>query len=210
MYRFALKMCRRREDAEEVLQDTLLAAVRALGQYRGDAALSTWLYTIARSFCIKRRRRSKFAPKALVPLESDEARSAREAPDPGRAPDEALQARQVATALGRAVDALAPGYREVLVLRDVEGLPATEVARVMGLNIDAVKSRLHVRTHVRAARDGAAAGCGREVASPTRLSRHRGALLAPPRGRHQPHRLCAHGTASRWLPALRGSLRIAA
>jgi RNA polymerase sigma-70 factor, ECF subfamily len=150
VFRFALKMCRRREDVEEVLQDTLLAAVRTLGQYRGDAALSTWLYTIARSFCIKRRRRSKFAPKALLPLESDEARSAREAPDPARAPDEALEERQVATALSRAVDALAPGYREVLVLRDVEGLPATEVARVMGLSIDAVKSRLHrARTSVR-------------------------------------------------------------
>jgi RNA polymerase sigma-70 factor, ECF subfamily len=152
VFRFALKMCRLREDAEEVLQDTLLAAVRTLGQYRGDAALSTWLYTIARSFCIKRRRRTKFAPAALISLDGEEARAAREAPDPRRAPDEALAERQVTAALGRAMDALAPAYREVLVLRDVEGLPAAEVADVMGLSVEAVKSRLHrARTSVRRA-----------------------------------------------------------
>jgi RNA polymerase sigma-70 factor (ECF subfamily) len=143
VFRFALKMCHLREDAEEVLQDTLLAAVRTLGQYRGDAALSTWLYTIARSFCIKRRRRTKFAPTALVSLDSEEARTAHEAPDPRRGPDEVLAERQLTAALSRAVDALAPAYREVMVLRDVEGLPATEVAQVMGLSVDAVKSRLH-------------------------------------------------------------------
>jgi len=87
-------------DAEDVLQDTLLAAARTFGNYRGDASVSTWLYTIARSFCIKRRRRSKFAPEALLPLDSD---AAIEAPAAERAPDDALAERELASALNKAV-----------------------------------------------------------------------------------------------------------
>jgi RNA polymerase sigma-70 factor (ECF subfamily) len=150
VFRFALKMCRRNEDAEDVLQETLLAAARTLKDYRGAASLSTWLYTIARSFCIKKRRRSRFAPTQIVSLGTEEARPVLEIPDPERLPDEALEEREIATELGRAVDALAPAYRDVLLLRDVEGLPAAEVAAVMGLSVEAVKSRLHrARAQVR-------------------------------------------------------------
>ena len=62
IYRFGLKMCRDSEDAQDVLQDTLFAMARGVGNFRGASSISTWLYTIARSFCIKKRRRSKFAP----------------------------------------------------------------------------------------------------------------------------------------------------
>ena len=59
VYRFGLKMCRDPEDAKDVLQETLIAAARNIRDFRGASAVSTWLYTIARSFCIKRRRRGK-------------------------------------------------------------------------------------------------------------------------------------------------------
>src|SRR5512143_3531332 len=62
VYRFGMKMCRDPEDAKDVLQDTLLAMARGVKDFRGASSVSTWLYTIARSFCIKKRRRSKFAP----------------------------------------------------------------------------------------------------------------------------------------------------
>ena len=62
IYRFGLRMCRDREAARDVLQETLIAAARTVRDFRGTSSLSTWLYTIARSFCIKQRRRSKFAP----------------------------------------------------------------------------------------------------------------------------------------------------
>jgi len=144
VYRFGLRMCRDPEDAKDVLQDTLLAVARGVKDFRGAASVSTWLYTIARSFCIKKRRRSRFAPEVESSLDGSEAgEAALQLPDPGRAPDEAMAGRQVEAALEQAIGALDARYREVLVLRDVEGLTAPEVASVMGLSVEAVKSRLH-------------------------------------------------------------------
>jgi RNA polymerase sigma-70 factor, ECF subfamily len=144
VYRFGLKMCRDPEDAKDILQETLLAVARTVKDFRGASSVSTWMYTIARSFCIKKRRRSKFAPAEEASLEARApGLEARQVADPGRGPDEALAGRQIEAALEQAIGALDPMYREVLVLRDVEGLTAPEVAEVMGLTVEAVKSRLH-------------------------------------------------------------------
>jgi RNA polymerase sigma-70 factor, ECF subfamily len=143
VYRFGMKMCRDPEDARDVLQDTLLAMARSVRDFRGASSLSTWLYTIARSFCIKKRRRSKFAPDQERSLDSEMAGEARKLVAAGDTPDEALAGRQVERALEQAISALDPTYREVLLLRDVEGLTAPEVAEVLGVSVQAVKSRLH-------------------------------------------------------------------
>lgn len=142
VYRFARRLCRHHEDAEDVLQESLLAAARGLPGFRGASSLSTWLFTIARSHCIKKRRRSRFAP-AEVSLDSGEAAGAREHPDAGPGPEEALHARRLEAALERAIAGLDRKYREVFVLRDVEGLTTPEVATVTGLSVAAIKSRLH-------------------------------------------------------------------
>jgi RNA polymerase sigma-70 factor (ECF subfamily) len=146
VYRFGLKMCRDPEDAKDVVQDTLLAAARGIREFRGASSISTWLYTIARSFCIKKRRGAMAS--AVVPLDDE----------PGAAylrskevqPDDAAESRELGALLEEAIASLAPMYREVLLLRDVEGLSATEVAEVLDLSVDAVKSRLHrARSEVR-------------------------------------------------------------
>jgi RNA polymerase sigma-70 factor (ECF subfamily) len=142
VYRFGRRMCGDEEDAADVLQETLLAAARGLPEFRGASSVSTWLFTIARSFCIKRRRTSKFAPATVESLDQDPARGGAVA-DPGRSPEELASGRQLQEALDAAIGALEPIYREVLVLRDVEGLPAAEVAEALGLSVEAVKSRLH-------------------------------------------------------------------
>jgi len=142
VYRFGKKMCRDDEDAADVLQETLLAAARTLPEFREASSVSTWLYTIARSFCIKRRRTSKFAPASVESLDQVGEHAVTVA-DPARSPEEAAAGKQLQAALDGAIDALEPMYREVLVLRDVEGLPAAEVAEALGLTVEAVKSRLH-------------------------------------------------------------------
>jgi RNA polymerase sigma-70 factor, ECF subfamily len=148
VYRFGMKMCRDPEDAKDVLQDTLLSVARNVHDFRAGSSISTWLYTIARSFCVKKRRRSKFAPQgAAAPLDP----AAERVVDPRPSADDALASKQVERALEIAIGSLEPMYREVLLLRDVEGLTASEVARVTGASVQAVKSRLHrARLAVRA------------------------------------------------------------
>lgn len=143
VYRFGRHMCRDSHDAEEVQQETFLAMTRSLADYRGAASLSTWLYSIARSFCIKKRRRSKFAPEYIESLEGEGDGASLAVADPGRPPDEAVAAAQLKGALDRAIATLRPMYREVLVLRDIEGLTAPEVSESLGITVQAVKSRLH-------------------------------------------------------------------
>jgi len=153
VYRFGMRMCRDPEDARDVLQDTLLAMARNVRDFRGASSISTWLYTIARSFCIKKRRRSKFAPEREQSLDTDAAPDAERLADPALGAEETLAGKQVREALERGIRALEPTYREVLLLRDVEGLTAPEVSEVLGVSVSAVKSRLHrarlsVRAHV--------------------------------------------------------------
>lgn len=163
IYRFGLRMCRDSDDAEEVLQDTLLAAAQGVQEFRGTSSLSTWLYTIARSFCIKRRRRSKFAPAEEEPLDAI-AGGPGAAADPRPLPDALLESRRIEQALEEAITDLDPKYREVLILRDMEGLTAPEVAEVMGIGVGAIKSRLHrARLAVREAL-GPLVGVGEERA----------------------------------------------
>jgi RNA polymerase sigma-70 factor (ECF subfamily) len=150
IYRFGLRMCRDPDLAQDVLQNTLLTAARGLRDFRGGASLSTWLYAIARRFCGKLRR------KASTTRERERALDAQEmgrAVDAAERPDEALEGKEVRGAIEDAIASLEPMYREVFVLRDLEGLTAAEVAEVVGASEQAVKSRLHrarlaVRAHV--------------------------------------------------------------
>jgi RNA polymerase sigma-70 factor (ECF subfamily) len=140
IYRYGLKMCRDPEDARDVVQDTLLAAARGVRDFRGASSLSTWLYAVARSFCLRKRRGAQAATDTCS---LDEDAAVHEAPSLESLPDEAAAHKELGAALDAAITALDPMYREVLVLRDVEGLTAPEVAEVLGLTVEAVKTRLH-------------------------------------------------------------------
>ncbi len=132
IYRFGLRMCGDEDAARDVLQETMVAAFRHLPEFRGQASLSTWLYQIARSFCIKARRGTR--PTAEI----DEHLA-----DSAPGPEAQAHARQIGAALAAAIAALPPDQREVVVLRDVEGLSAEEAAAVVGIEVGALKSRLH-------------------------------------------------------------------
>jgi RNA polymerase sigma-70 factor (ECF subfamily) len=142
IWRFGLKMCRDPEDAKDVLQETMLAAARTAAGFRGASSISTWLFAIARSFCIKKRRHGKFAPDKPVSID-DAPMGATELTSSGPTPDDAVATKQLGEALERAIGELEPSQREVVLLRDVEGLSAPEVADVLGIGVQAVKSRLH-------------------------------------------------------------------
>jgi len=140
VFRFGLRMCGNEEDARDVLQETLLAAFKNVKTFRGDAQLSTWLYQIARSFCLKSRRRGAGEPEQTEALDKPEAAAVAS----GEAqPDAQAHAREIGALLQAAILSLPESHREVLILRDVEGLSAEEAARVVGIDVGALKSRLH-------------------------------------------------------------------
>jgi RNA polymerase sigma-70 factor (ECF subfamily) len=143
LYRFGLRMCGNEEDAGDVAQESLISMARSLRDFRGESSVSSWLYTIARRLCIKKRRRSKYAPAHEESLDGPGIDVTQRLADPSPSPEQTATNRELERALIRAIDGLEPAQREVLVLRDVEGLSAAEVAKVLAISVDAVKSRLH-------------------------------------------------------------------
>jgi RNA polymerase sigma-70 factor (ECF subfamily) len=140
VYRFGLRMCGNEDDARDVLQETLLAAFKNLPTFRGDSQVSTWLYQIARSFCIKQRRRREGEPAELESVDATEVKQLHGDEPQG---DARTHAREVGVLIQAAINTLQADYREALVLRDVEGLSAEEAAEVVGIEVGALKSRLH-------------------------------------------------------------------
>ena len=138
LFRFGLRMCGNEDDAREVLQETMLAAFRSFPGFRGEARLSTWLYQIARGYCLKTRRRSVGEPAELDGLES-----ASGVPSEAEPADLRTHAREIGEALHAAILALPQSLREAVVLRDVEELEGEEAAKVLGIELAALKSRLH-------------------------------------------------------------------
>ena len=140
IYRFGLRMCGNEDDARDVLQETLLSAYRNLATFRGDARLSTWLYQVARSFCAKQRRLREGEPSQYEDVDAPQALGL---PSEAAGGEDRAHARELGALISAAIGTLGLPYREALVLRDVEGLSAEDVAAVVGIEVGALKSRLH-------------------------------------------------------------------
>lgn len=131
VYRIAWRLLGQRADAEDVVQETWLAAWRHLPGFRGDAALSTWLYRLTTNQALNARRR----PPPSMPLAETAAVC-------GSAEEGAQQSGRQA-AVRAAVLRLPPTQRAPLVLREFEGLRYDEIAAMLEISVPAVKSRLH-------------------------------------------------------------------
>ena len=150
------------EEARDLTQETFLQAFRHLASFRGDADLRTWLYRIAlnqarnRWRWWKRRRRDRTVSlDAPVSEEIDTPLSAGLAGDEGLDPERQALARERERALHAALKSLSRPYREVIVLRDIEGLSYEEVAATLDMNVGTVKSRLNRgRTELRRRLEG--------------------------------------------------------
>jgi RNA polymerase sigma-70 factor, ECF subfamily len=138
IFRFGMRMCRDEEDARDVVQETMLAVARSADRFRGDASFAGWLFSIARNACAKNRRKRAGQPDTIEPIESSEP-----LPSETEAPEQVLERRRMQRVLENAIASLEPKHREIVLLRDVEGLSAIEVSDATGLSVAAVKSRLH-------------------------------------------------------------------
>lgn len=144
LFALGLRLCGTREDAEDLVQDTLVSAWRNWPRFRGEAKPSTWLWTIAARACRRKRRKKSGEPAKLAPLseltpfqERFVADTASVAADDGHAREAAREAVRAA------ILQLPAEFRLPLVMRDVLELPAAEVAHALGLEQATVRTRVH-------------------------------------------------------------------
>jgi RNA polymerase sigma-70 factor, ECF subfamily len=152
IYQLALRHMKNREDAEEVTQDVLMKVYRKVGAFRGDAALSSWIYRITFNTAMSRLRNTRLARQAEQEKEralaaasagEERPRSPRQTPDWSRMPDEELLRTQLRDAVAEAIRELPEIYRAPVVLRDIQGLTTEEASTRLKLKDQTLKSRLH-------------------------------------------------------------------
>src|SRR5215470_5545153 len=148
VYGLALRMTRSEADAAEITQDTFLSAYQHLSEFRGEAAFGSWVHRIAANNALMRLRRQKvldIVSDDLAGPEFTDRGGLAEPPesDWSRRADDQLLDEELGRAIQAATDALPEGYREVFLVKDVEGLCYEEIPEMVGISVPAVKSRLH-------------------------------------------------------------------
>jgi len=139
---FVFRFLGEREAAEDVVQETFLRVLQKSEKYRASARFSTWLFTIAGNLAKSELRRRK--QWHLLSLDWDEYAKRRvEIPDDARRPDELAETEIATEAIQRAIESLSPKYRQLLILRDIQGIPYEEIAQIVGCPVGTVKSRLN-------------------------------------------------------------------
>ena len=150
IYQLAFRYLRNHEDAEEVTQDVLFKVFRKVADFRGDAALSSWIYRITFNAAMSRLRsasyqRAQDEQRTQASADSDEtvAVSLHEIADWSHMADEHLLRSQLRQRLLRAVLALPVIYRAPVVLRDLQGMSTEEASAMLRVKDQTLKSRLH-------------------------------------------------------------------
>ena len=147
LYNFSLRMCWDPSDAEDLVQETFLNVVRYLKDFRHETKFKNWLYRIASSTCIKKRRKSKFAPERELSLEEfipkNQAAAQAQVPDWAKMPLDKLLNEELAEMIHQAILSLPEKYRMIIVLRDIEDFSTAETAQILDLSESNVKVRLH-------------------------------------------------------------------
>lgn len=141
LWRVCWHYTRHQEDAADCLQETMLKAWRAIGSYRGECALSSWLYRIASTVCLDFLRKQKRLPQTESADEMEE--SGYMPVDHSPTPDEAILKAESTQEIQAAIDALPGDMRTVIILYALQGLGYEEIAEAMNTSVGTVKSRLN-------------------------------------------------------------------
>jgi RNA polymerase sigma-70 factor (ECF subfamily) len=142
IYNFAFKICRDRDKAENIMQETFYSMIKHIDQFDYKSKLSTWLYRIVANHCMMQARKEK--NKQFVSINDDDSLfDEKYIIDYSRIPAKYTENEELKKILDMAISKLSPDYRMIFLLRDVEGLSTEETAEVSELSIPAVKSRLH-------------------------------------------------------------------
>jgi RNA polymerase sigma-70 factor (ECF subfamily) len=146
-WRFSNSVCGHSDDAEDAMQEALIKTYRYVGRIREPEAFRSWLYRTVRNACLMGRRKRVGEPRQLRSLDDVlPGRDGLEEPDvphPGKNPEQLANNAALRRRLRKALRTLPGPYRAIVFLREVEGLSTREVAKVMGISEDNVKTRLH-------------------------------------------------------------------
>ena len=146
-WRFSTSVCGHADDAEDAMQEALIKTYRYVGRIRDPEAFRPWLYRTVRNACLMGRRKKAGEPARLQSLDDvlsgPDGLTRPDAPHPGKNPEQLADNAGLRRRLRQALRTLPGPYRAIVFLREIEGLSTREVAKVMGMSEDSVKTRLH-------------------------------------------------------------------
>jgi len=147
IFNFGLKMCGQFQDAEDITQDTFLNAFRYLNNFREETKLKNWLFKIAATACIRKRRKKKCEPDRELSLDSfmnkDGIHETYDIPDWSDDPSDKVIQAEMNTVINDSIKTLPHKYKLVFNLREIEGFSTKETADILNISVVSVKTRLH-------------------------------------------------------------------
>ena len=143
VYNLALRMTGNAQDAEDMTQEAFLKAYSSLDSFRGDSKFSVWLYRIVSNVCLDFLRRRKRRPAVSLSMEDDEGEDVQlDLPDTSQSPEELLEKKLTREAVQRGLAQLPEDARQILLLREIQGLSYEEIGEALHLEAGTVKSRI--------------------------------------------------------------------
>jgi len=143
VYNLALRMTGNQEDAADMAQEAFIKAFNSLENFRGDSKFSVWLYRIVSNVCLDFLRKRNRRPTVSLSVEDDGGDDVQlDLPDESQSPDVILQQKMTREAVRRGLELLPEEHRQILLLREIQGLSYDEIAQVLGLEAGTVKSRI--------------------------------------------------------------------
>ena len=143
VYAIAQRMTGNPEDAADMTQETFIKAYNSLQSFRGDSKFSVWLYRIASNVCLDFLRSRSRKQTVSLSVEDDEGEEAQlDIADESQSPEVLLERGLTRNAVRRGLDTLPPDYRQILLLREIQGLSYDEISTALGIDIGTVKSRI--------------------------------------------------------------------
>lgn len=143
VYNIALRMTGNSEDAADMTQEAFIKAYNSLQSFRGDSKFSVWLYRIVSNVCLDFLRSKNRRPTVSLSVVDDDGEDAQlDVADESQSPELLLDRKLTRDSVRRGLDSLPPDYRQILLLREIQGLSYDEIAQALSLEVGTVKSRI--------------------------------------------------------------------
>jgi RNA polymerase sigma-70 factor (ECF subfamily) len=145
IYTVAYRFMGNHEDASDLAQEAFIKAYKSIDRFRGESSLKTWLYHIVANVCRDElRKRKKGQVLSLdAPISTEEGEITRQTEDWTYAPDLIYESKEAQYFIQEAINQLTPEYKEVIILREIQGFSYEEIARHLGCSLGTIKSRLN-------------------------------------------------------------------